>query len=135
MSAHTCTSHDKMFSFLSLHFVLFYLCIALYCMFIDCASHAKPSRIQHVLTITESKRTETSHTQLEIFNIKMQGYRTEHKCTYIFVFVVPNVCELSCRARGHRFYARLAHSVIDGTPCEAGSPDICVNGKCQVRRI
>ncbi|XP_020914481.1 A disintegrin and metalloproteinase with thrombospondin motifs 19 [Exaiptasia diaphana] len=41
-------------------------------------------------------------------------------------------CVLFCRPKGltHRFSAKLADSVVDGTPCRADSQDICINGKC-----
>ncbi|XP_048359707.1 ADAMTS-like protein 4 [Sphaerodactylus townsendi] len=39
-------------------------------------------------------------------------------------------CELNCRPIGYRFYVRHTEKVLDGTPCEAGSPDICVAGQC-----
>ncbi|XP_048398911.2 thrombospondin type-1 domain-containing protein 4 isoform X2 [Stegostoma tigrinum] len=40
-------------------------------------------------------------------------------------------CELNCRAIGYKFYVRHATQVIDGTPCESGSLNICVNGECK----
>ncbi|XP_070543141.1 thrombospondin type-1 domain-containing protein 4-like isoform X2 [Ptychodera flava] len=43
----------------------------------------------------------------------------------------PNPCALNCRAKGYRFYAKQADKVIDGTPCQPGSDDICVNGQCK----
>ncbi|XP_077989555.1 thrombospondin type-1 domain-containing protein 4-like isoform X2 [Glandiceps talaboti] len=43
----------------------------------------------------------------------------------------PNPCALNCRAKGYRFYAKLADTVTDGTPCEPGSSDVCVNGQCK----
>ncbi|XP_078588729.1 thrombospondin type-1 domain-containing protein 4-like isoform X2 [Branchiostoma floridae x Branchiostoma japonicum] len=46
----------------------------------------------------------------------------------------PQKCELNCRAKGYRFYARLSLSVTDGTPCSPGSPDVCIGGQCKVKR-
>ncbi|XP_051896926.1 thrombospondin type-1 domain-containing protein 4-like [Pristis pectinata] len=40
-------------------------------------------------------------------------------------------CELNCRAIGYKFYIRHAPQVIDGTPCEPGSLNICVSGQCK----
>ncbi|XP_038648541.1 thrombospondin type-1 domain-containing protein 4-like isoform X1 [Scyliorhinus canicula] len=40
-------------------------------------------------------------------------------------------CELNCRAIGYKFYVRHATQVIDGTPCEPGSLNVCVNGQCK----
>ncbi|KAK3742314.1 hypothetical protein QZH41_018531, partial [Actinostola sp. cb2023] len=41
-------------------------------------------------------------------------------------------CALYCRPKGskHRFSAKLAVQVTDGTPCTADSPNICIDGKC-----
>ncbi|XP_053561442.1 ADAMTS-like protein 4 isoform X2 [Bombina bombina] len=39
-------------------------------------------------------------------------------------------CELNCRPIGYRFYVRHTEKVQDGTPCEAGSFDVCVDGQC-----
>ncbi|KAM8920951.1 ADAMTS-like protein 4 [Pelodytes ibericus] len=39
-------------------------------------------------------------------------------------------CALNCRPIGYRFYVRHTEKVQDGTPCEAGSSDICVGGQC-----
>ncbi|XP_064608758.1 thrombospondin type-1 domain-containing protein 4-like isoform X1 [Liolophura sinensis] len=71
-------------------------------------------------------------------------YRTEqcakynHK-TYIgrrydwVPFINPrNQCELSCLARGYKFYAKFAPMVPDGTPCDVGIHEgACVSGKCK----
>ncbi|OCT69063.1 ADAMTS-like protein 4 [Xenopus laevis] len=39
-------------------------------------------------------------------------------------------CALNCRPVGYRFYVRHTEKVQDGTPCEAGSLDVCVDGQC-----
>ncbi|XP_067878729.1 thrombospondin type-1 domain-containing protein 4-like isoform X2 [Heterodontus francisci] len=39
-------------------------------------------------------------------------------------------CELNCRPSGYRFYVRHADRVLDGTPCQANSSDVCVGGHC-----
>ncbi|XP_041463951.1 thrombospondin type-1 domain-containing protein 4-like [Lytechinus variegatus] len=42
-------------------------------------------------------------------------------------------CELNCRAKGHRFYVKLAEKVVDGTTCGIVSDRaICVDGMCKV---
>ncbi|XP_060617227.2 papilin isoform X2 [Anolis sagrei] len=43
----------------------------------------------------------------------------------------PNKCELNCIPKGENFYYRHKEAVIDGTPCEPGKHDICVEGVCQ----
>nr|XP_032811683.1 papilin-like isoform X2 [Petromyzon marinus] len=39
-------------------------------------------------------------------------------------------CELNCMPKGENFYFRHALAVIDGTPCELGKSDKCVEGIC-----
>ncbi|KAI5623766.1 thrombospondin type-1 domain-containing protein 4-like isoform X1, partial [Silurus asotus] len=41
------------------------------------------------------------------------------------------VCELNCRAIGHRFYVRKSERVDDGTPCGINETAMCVAGTCQ----
>lgn len=43
----------------------------------------------------------------------------------------PNPCELNCMPVGERFYYRHKAHVIDGTRCNAETPDVCVAGQCQ----
>ncbi|XP_043929994.1 papilin isoform X2 [Protopterus annectens] len=43
----------------------------------------------------------------------------------------PNKCELNCIPKGENFYYRHKEKVIDGTPCEPGKRDICVEGVCK----
>ncbi|NXJ65931.1 PPN protein, partial [Rostratula benghalensis] len=43
----------------------------------------------------------------------------------------PNKCELNCIPKGENFYYRHKQAVIDGTTCEPGKRDICVEGVCQ----
>nr|CAB3219994.1 A disintegrin and metalloproteinase with thrombospondin motifs 18 [Phallusia mammillata] len=40
-------------------------------------------------------------------------------------------CELLCKAEGYDFFDMLADQVADGTPCDATSSDVCIEGKCQ----
>ncbi|XP_072819476.1 papilin isoform X2 [Vicugna pacos] len=44
----------------------------------------------------------------------------------------PNKCELNCIPKGENFYYKHREAVIDGTPCEPGKQDICVDGSCRV---
>lgn len=47
----------------------------------------------------------------------------------------PNKCELNCIPKGENFYYRHKEAVIDGTTCEPGKRDICVEGVCQVSHL
>ncbi|XP_053330825.1 papilin isoform X2 [Spea bombifrons] len=42
-----------------------------------------------------------------------------------------NKCELNCIPKGENFYYRHKMAVLDGTPCEPGRRDICVEGVCK----
>ncbi|XP_043838694.1 papilin isoform X2 [Dromiciops gliroides] len=42
-----------------------------------------------------------------------------------------NKCELNCIPKGENFYYRHKEAVVDGTPCEPGKLDVCVQGTCQ----
>ncbi|XP_025078046.1 uncharacterized protein LOC112554480 [Pomacea canaliculata] len=62
-------------------------------------------------------------------------YRTsvqsEHNYTWEPFIHPSDPCRLSCRARGHHFYANLADRVVDGTPCRARppapAPSVCMD--------
>lgn len=45
-------------------------------------------------------------------------------------------CKLFCEMKGYTgIYYELAPKVIDGTKCNHGSSDICVDGVCRVRQF
>ncbi|KAK2496480.1 hypothetical protein MC885_013133 [Smutsia gigantea] len=44
----------------------------------------------------------------------------------------PNKCELNCIPKGENFYYKHRETVVDGTPCEPGKRDVCVDGSCRV---
>ena len=48
------------------------------------------------------------------------------------MFIGKDSCSLLCKAQGFGFFDLLADKVIDGTPCDKNSLDVCINGKCQV---
>lgn len=41
-----------------------------------------------------------------------------------------NKCELSCKPVNESFYYKWADEVVDGTPCDAGGEETCVDGFC-----
>lgn len=43
-----------------------------------------------------------------------------------------NQCKLYCRMAGTAIYFKLKDKVIDGTPCNQETTDICVDGKCLI---
>lgn len=42
-------------------------------------------------------------------------------------------CQLHCKPEGQFFSVMLSDSVVDGTPCNPGTRDMCINGVCRVR--
>lgn len=54
---------------------------------------------------------------------------------YSFSFQASSKCELNCIPKGENFYYRHKNAVLDGTPCEPGRRDICVEGVCKVRYL
>ncbi|OXB63348.1 hypothetical protein ASZ78_001924 [Callipepla squamata] len=53
------------------------------------------------------------------------------KYKWLPYYGAPNKCELNCIPKGENFYYRHKETVIDGTACEPGKRDICVEGVCQ----
>lgn len=50
----------------------------------------------------------------------------------LLLTAAPNKCELNCIPKGESFYYKHKEAVVDGTPCEPGKWDICVDGSCRV---
>lgn len=51
---------------------------------------------------------------------------------FLISLTAPNKCELNCIPKGENFYYRHKEFVTDGTTCEPGKRDICVEGVCRV---
>ncbi|XP_022245549.1 A disintegrin and metalloproteinase with thrombospondin motifs 7-like [Limulus polyphemus] len=52
-----------------------------------------------------------------------------HKWLPVYSSLKP--CQLHCKAEGEYFSVLLADTVEDGTPCNPGTKDVCVDGKCR----
>ncbi|XP_076356664.1 A disintegrin and metalloproteinase with thrombospondin motifs 6-like [Tachypleus tridentatus] len=52
-----------------------------------------------------------------------------HKWFPVYSSLKP--CQLHCKAEGEYFSVLLADTVEDGTPCNPGTKDVCVDGKCR----
>ncbi|OPJ83012.1 papilin isoform A [Patagioenas fasciata monilis] len=52
------------------------------------------------------------------------------KYKWLPYYGAPNKCELNCIPKGENFYYRHKEAVVDGTTCEPGKRDICVEGVC-----
>ncbi|XP_055989319.1 papilin [Sorex fumeus] len=51
--------------------------------------------------------------------------------TWLPYYGAPNKCELNCIPQGESFYHTHREAVLDGTPCEPGRQDVCVEGHCR----
>lgn len=68
----------------------------------------------------------------------MVHYQTiHHIIQYLFFSLLPAPikCELNCIPKGENFYYRHKEAVVDGTTCEPGKRDICVEGVCRVSQL
>lgn len=52
-----------------------------------------------------------------------------------FISIADTPCQLHCKPEGQFFSVMLSDSVVDGTPCNPGTRDMCINGVCRVGRI
>ncbi|NWU81051.1 PPN protein, partial [Onychorhynchus coronatus] len=53
------------------------------------------------------------------------------KYKWLPYYGASNKCELNCIPKGENFYYRHKEAVVDGTTCEPGKRDICVEGVCR----
>ncbi|KAM5129347.1 papilin [Mantella aurantiaca] len=63
----------------------------------------------------------------EYDGMEFQGKRYK----WLPYYGASNKCELNCIPKGENFYYRHKNAVLDGTPCEPGRSDICVEGVCK----
>ncbi|XP_030069873.1 papilin isoform X2 [Microcaecilia unicolor] len=63
----------------------------------------------------------------EFDGIEFEGKRYK----WLPYYGAPNKCELNCIPKGENFYYRHKTAVVDGTPCEPGKRDVCVEGVCK----
>jgi len=63
-------------------------------------------------------------------------YMCKHKCIKRWMCVnllhVVEPCELSCTDTDDTLIVPWGDSVMDGTPCNVGTRDMCINGICKV---
>ncbi|CAH1779016.1 unnamed protein product [Owenia fusiformis] len=60
---------------------------------------------------------------------KFRGYLYNWK-PYTDIFDEDDFCRLYCKAEGYDFYFALSNKVVDGTRCQQGSSNVCVDGLC-----
>uniref|UniRef100_A0A8C3LEE0 Papilin, proteoglycan like sulfated glycoprotein n=1 Tax=Chrysolophus pictus TaxID=9089 RepID=A0A8C3LEE0_CHRPC len=93
----------------------------------SCIGPTRSYRSCNIQSCPESSRDFRAEQCAEFDGTEFQG----KKYKWLPYYGAPNKCELNCIPKGENFYYRHKETVIDGTTCEPGKRDICVEGVCQ----
>ncbi|NWQ95545.1 PPN protein, partial [Burhinus bistriatus] len=93
----------------------------------SCVGPARSYRSCNVQSCPEGSRDFRAEQCAEFDGTEFQG----KKYKWLPYYGAPNKCELNCIPKGENFYYRHKEAVMDGTTCEPGKRDICVEGVCQ----
>ncbi|NXD79466.1 PPN protein, partial [Halcyon senegalensis] len=93
----------------------------------SCVGPTRSYRSCNIQSCPEGSRDFRAEQCAEYDGIEFQG----KKYKWIPYYGAPNKCELNCIPKGENFYYRHKEAVVDGTTCEPGKRDICVEGVCQ----
>uniref|UniRef100_A0A803YGQ3 Papilin n=1 Tax=Meleagris gallopavo TaxID=9103 RepID=A0A803YGQ3_MELGA len=93
----------------------------------SCIGPTRSYRSCNIQSCMESSRDFRAEQCAEFDGTEFQG----KKYKWLPYYGAPNKCELNCIPKGENFYYRHKETVIDGTTCEPGKRDICVEGVCQ----
>ncbi|NXO28602.1 PPN protein, partial [Cisticola juncidis] len=93
----------------------------------SCAGPTRSYRSCNVQNCPEGSRDFRAEQCAEFDGTEFQG----KKYKWLPYYGAPNKCELNCIPMGENFYYRHKETVVDGTTCEPGKRDICVEGVCQ----
>ncbi|XP_034968720.1 papilin isoform X1 [Zootoca vivipara] len=93
----------------------------------SCIGPTRNYRSCNVKNCPEGSRDFRAEQCAEFDGTEFQGKRYK----WLPYYGAPNKCELNCIPKGENFYYRHKDTVTDGTPCEPGKHDICVEGVCQ----
>ncbi|XP_008935598.1 PREDICTED: papilin-like, partial [Merops nubicus] len=94
----------------------------------SCVGPARSYRSCNIQSCPDGSRDFRAEQCAEFDETEFQG----KKYKWLPYYGVPNKCELNCIPKGENFYYRHKEAVVDGTTCEPGKRDICVEGVCQV---
>ncbi|NXA06253.1 PPN protein, partial [Sapayoa aenigma] len=92
-----------------------------------CVGPTRSYRSCNVQSCPEGSRDFRAEQCAEFDGTEFQG----KKYKWLPYYGAPNKCELNCIPKGENFYYRHKEAVVDGTTCEPGKRDICVEGVCQ----
>lgn len=94
----------------------------------SCVGPARSHRTCHTESCPDGVRDFRAEQCAEFDGTDFQGRRYR----WLPYYAAPNKCELNCIPKGQNFYYKHKDAVVDGTPCEPGQRDICVDGVCRV---
>ncbi|NXI14665.1 PPN protein, partial [Irena cyanogastra] len=93
----------------------------------SCVGPTRSYRSCNVQNCPEGSRDFRAEQCAEFDGTEFQG----KKYKWLPYYGAPNKCELNCIPKGENFYYKHKEAVVDGTTCEPGKRDICVEGVCQ----
>ncbi|NWR70372.1 PPN protein, partial [Centropus unirufus] len=93
----------------------------------SCVGPTRSYRSCNIQNCPEGSRDFRAEQCAEFDGTEFQG----KKYKWLPYYGAPNKCELNCIPKGENFYYRHKERVVDGTTCEPGKRDICVEGVCQ----
>ncbi|XP_051052278.1 papilin [Phodopus roborovskii] len=94
----------------------------------SCVGPTRSHRICHTENCPDGMRDFRAEQCAEFDGTDFQGRRYR----WLPYYAAPNKCELNCIPKGENFYYKHKEAVMDGTHCEPGKRDICVDGICRV---
>ncbi|XP_019588925.2 papilin [Rhinolophus sinicus] len=94
----------------------------------SCVGPARNHRTCHTESCPDGARDFRAEQCSEFDDHEFQGRRYK----WLPYYGAPNKCELTCIPKGESFYYKHREAVVDGTPCEPGKRDVCVEGSCRV---
>uniref|UniRef100_A0A8C8R5M9 Papilin n=1 Tax=Pelusios castaneus TaxID=367368 RepID=A0A8C8R5M9_9SAUR len=93
----------------------------------NCIGPTRNYRSCNIQSCPEGSQDFRAEQCAEFDGTEFQGKRYK----WLPYYGAPNKCELNCIPKGENFYYRHKEAVADGTLCEPGKPDVCVEGVCQ----
>ncbi|XP_040267540.1 papilin isoform X1 [Bufo bufo] len=93
----------------------------------NCIGPTRNYRSCNVQECPEASRDFRAEQCSEYDGMEFQGKRYK----WLPYYGASNKCELNCIPKGENFYYRHKMAVLDGTPCDPGRRDICVEGVCK----
>ncbi|XP_048654885.1 papilin isoform X6 [Marmota marmota marmota] len=94
----------------------------------SCVGPARSHRICSTESCPDGARDFRAQQCAQFDGAEFQGQRYR----WLPYYGAPNKCELNCIPKGENFYYKHKDTVVDGTPCEPGKRDVCVDGSCRV---